>query len=223
MPVNVSSMNRGTIFINYKSYGWSETFDMPPAPIADNLTKLKQLAKYRARTLPPAASVVYVRLSDRVDVRKSLGVIDAPYAGYFNIATAPAVTQINDPCTALCFRVQAEDFAASTRFIRGVPDDSVKDTVFQEGPPVGGWMWPLTSTFAVEDNPAAAASYLDAVKDYLSVVARHTVVAKKIPAGPGHPILEFEANTILGYIFRGVRRHDTGRPFGQSRGRQTAR
>lgn len=225
MSVNSVDVFRGTMYINYGSTGWAETFDFAPAPLPELVQKMKDLVQYRARMLPPECRVEYARINQKGKIRKTRRVIRAPIAGTYAGTVAPTARPINDPTVALLFALEGENYSQAERFISGVPDAEITNTIWQSGDPSPALLVPAPDTFQASDPPVVEPVWLTALQEYFTLVKKYTVLARKtIIVNPDLTETQSnQLNNIEQFFYRGVKRRQRGRPFGLLAGRVQSR
>lgn len=222
MPSYPYPIYRGTIFINYGRYGWSETFDLASIDQSGVVRVMKNLALFRSYFLPNNATVSYARAQLRGTQRKSITCLDGPFVGKAETLTTPELSFMNDPSSSLCFRVQGQDQSHTTRFLRGIPDSRITDTTLVGGVPADGWTGSETID---ETTMPVPATWMAALQRYLKYISLWTsiVVVETVPSANGGTAEVYSAKSLVGFLFRGIRNKKTGRPFDLSRGRGAIR
>lgn len=215
---NVVGFYRGTLFLNYGQYGWSETLDIVGASDADALAQLQKYLNHRRWTLPASVSAVYGRVVKVPNVRYSVPLGGLPLIGKAPNLTAPNANDMNDPDSAVCMHFVADEGKQSIRFFRGLPDDAIAGTALALSAPGGSW---IDLTVDPGDGSATPATLAAAFKNVMSFIGYYTYVASQqqtLVIG-GNPTLGFRMRIITGLLSRSVRNKKTGRPFGLSRGK----
>lgn len=213
----------GTIFINFKSWGWSEKYIMGShtAPSAvpeydEAWQNLNSLAEARKYLLGNGCSIVWGRVSKQSALRDSVSA--------FGLAKQPAlidtettVDLINNPEACIQFRMEDLNGRYANRTLRGVRDGWVADSltvpdIFPSNITADTALTPIPT-------PPTLLTGAQAVKNYIATLMSVTVMAKKLSDDP----LSWNCRAPRYCVFRGIKNRQTGRPFGSSRGRASSR
>lgn len=209
---------RGSMFISFDKFGWSETFNFGTIEESDALARLNCLAFLRARMLPPTCEVNYARVTVQGDPGKSLVSLTAPLVGSNDEIDTPPSPEINDVSVGLMFRVQAAGAVHASRHLHAIPDQYIVNNGFTLTTPVGGWT-PLNTM--TPSDPPEGATWLEALTNYLSAIKILTTLNSRVVAldGDGNQVVSYSPRIISGMVLRGVRRRKVGRPFDYVPGR----
>lgn len=209
----------GTMFFGYKGFGWSETYVLNNpsslgSPVPTLLDAKGQLAlgcSYRAFLLGLGAAIIGARVSHGLKLRDSLNAIEVPIAAK-KIDAEVAVEKINSVEAAVLLRFDDLLGKYSLRQLRGLRDSWVTDHEM-----VGAFFLSNPSpdtAYATVIDPALFTA-TEAVTNFLLWMKQNTVIAKK--TGEGATL--WTTYPLISNSFRKVSNRQTGRPFGQSRGR----
>ena len=214
---NRAEVIRATLFFTYKGLGFSETYVIDKDNYADAEPLAQQIVTARAALMPLSCTMDWARLSKESVQRDSRALI----VGSYNSGTllSPVTTDIdtevaleasNNVSSGLMYRFDGADGEWSNRLIRCVRDSWI----------TAQWIAVVASTTpAKADVPVAIAAGMtmqDALNHYLIRVMNNAVIYGK----SGDPAAPFRVTPIDQVRFRGVRKRDTGAPFGASRGRR---
>ncbi len=215
---NVRNYYKGTIFINYKQNGWSESIDFIAANDAAATLVLQKYAQHRQWTLPLLCSIVYGRVAYVPLQRYSIPLAGAPFVGKAASLTTANTNPPNDAMVAPCMSFIAEEGKHSIRFFRGVPDDIILNMALVPTPPDGSWVDLVVDPGDGSANPA---TWDVAFKNVLSYIAQKTVLPSKAQMLIVDVLDEegYRLRPFTGILSRDARKKSTGRPFGMSRGR----
>ena len=215
---NTPSYYQGTIFVNYKNLGWSESLDIFEATDAAAQATLLKYARHRAWMLPASCKIVYGRVCLMPLERYSIALIDMPLTGKAGDLTTPNANPVNDAMVSPCFHMIADEGKRSIRFLRGVPDDIIADLAIVPAPPAASWMDLVTDPGDGVSNPG---TYAAAMKLALSFIGQKTFVASRLQVLDigGFQLEGYRLRIFTGILSREARAKKTGRPFGLHRGR----
>lgn len=229
MPIQVPKVGLandvmvGTLYFNYGAYGWSEKYyigsrstnETPTAPYDQAAQDLFNLASYRGYLLGNNVKLTWARCSLLTRLRDSVAAIASPLSPR-KVGTETTVEAIDDPQTAILFRMEDGAGRYFNRHIRGLRESWVLDTELIDSV----WAAGITpaSDFVADPTPTLYTP-VQAFQNYLLALLAYTVNVKKMTTGPS----PYSVSAYNRTQFRKISSRKTGRPFGLSRGRASAR
>lgn len=210
----------GTMFFEYKNWGWSERYIINKAtsPGVPSLLEASNIlldgVTLRAYLLGAGCRINYARVSLWSTLRDSLSAVLTPVEAHL-VDEEEDVEVVNSVQVGAMIRCDDLGGRFVTRQFRGLRDSWVEDhelltNLFSGNPDAGGTIGHATPP--AEDPPSTA------VNNFLLWMKQNTVILRPNKIIPD-TWLSYPINHIT---FRKISSRDTGRPFGTSRGRQQA-
>ena len=212
-----SEVIRATFFMVYKGQGFSETYIIDEDNYPDAEPKAQAIMNARAALMPLGCTMDWARISKESVNRDSRALIVGSFkAGTLlspvtaDTDTETALEASNNVSSGLMYRFDGADGEWGNRLIRCVRDSWVTNQ----------WIATVAATTpAKTDAPVALAAGMTmqaALNHYLIAVMNNSVIFGK----SGIVDQPYRVTPIDQCRFRGVRKRDTGAPFGVSAGRR---
>lgn len=210
----------GTMYFNYKGYGWSEKYPLLANAAASGAYNFSQVLSYfqdgvsrRAKLLGLGVNIVWARLTNSLTPHRSIAAISGPQAPIL-VDSESTVGVINDIRDGYHFRLENASGFYGNRILRGLRDTWISDQDVQATtittPPLD-----VTSGTYVGSASQAGLARKDALADFLQWIGQNSGIASKVPGSS----INYNVTTIATIAFRAVAGRKTGRPFGIHRGR----
>lgn len=201
---------------NYKTQGWSETFNFKEAVATYSaaVTAATALVLKRKAILPDTASIVRCRVSFLGRPREAklvqlsypiAGIAGTVLSGYTVAGTAP-----NDVQTALHVRFETATGRYVNEYVRCLPDDKVTAQAMGTAVPI--------ITEPISDDPIE--TWTDRLADYLYHIKANFAYKRVLNPGTATEPPTVDQQAFDAYIPVGMSSKKTGSSFSKPRGRR---
>lgn len=206
-----TGLMHGVLYLNFQNNGWSERYPLKSTDYPTARDVFKKLAKLRMAFVGTGVEMVWARVSFAANPRESSGIDGLPLLPH------PTVGDQNppeDPFTAIHYRFETAQGKSAVRLFRGIPDNVVANYKFNGVAPE-----PLAAGQPIgdPDNPGTSLAYLQ--RSFLSYVIANCLHTRFLGLLGEPPAPTWETGDYARAMFRNIRKRDTGRPFGITRGR----
>lgn len=212
--MSVTALIKCVFNIQYNAQGFSEVYYLQESTFAAAQPVAATLAAWRANCLAEGGIMTWARISFVDRPRNTVAAIDRPIKPRIYAQSQSFSGRIQEPSTALQYRLETADGQWANRLIRGIPDAFVTDMTAAWTGGVG-----VNLPAALPDITDVALGQADIFQGFLKLLLTTTIYAKKLPG----PTAAWDVQAWNRLVYRGVADRQTGRPFGVPRGRSRKR